>query len=85
MVKQLVLAGLFTIGVGIGSLLPEASATVLQETVITSRPPNDACTEFQLLADDSVRCVDDGQRYDADHYMVTSDTDGPGFYLLVWQ
>ncbi len=85
MTKSLVLAGLFTIGVGIGSLLPEAGATVLSETVITSRPPSDACTEFQLLADDSVRCVDNGQRYDADHFMVVSDEDGPGFYLLVWQ
>lgn len=65
----------------------EAASITLADVVILSSVPRDACTEFTINADDSATCADGdiAGTYDSDHYAIQADTDGEGFYLVVWQ
>lgn len=83
----MVLAGCFTLGMVFGhSEKADAAPIVLAEVVIESSVPCDACTEFEFLTDESIRCVDDGHVYDSEHFLVVADEDDPdSFYLVTWE
>lgn len=76
--RLLTLAGIATLGAFIGAAQPSANASAV---------PTDACVDFRINHDLSAECFDGdiAGTYDADHYRVEADTDGPGFYIVVWQ
>jgi hypothetical protein len=87
--RSLLLAGIFTIGAAFGSLIEPSEAAPIQlaDVVITSSVPTDACVTFEMHANEMVYCQDAAIEgwYDEEHYAVEADTDGEGFYLLVWK
>lgn len=87
--RALIIAGVATLGAYLGSTQPaaQASSITLADTVITSSVPRDACTSYQINDDDSATCFDAeiAGTYSIDQYAVEADTDGQGFYLLVWR
>lgn len=75
---------------------PELSrTTVLSETLILACEEEDvpasfvadACTTFLLNDDLSATCFDGdiAGTYSVDQYRIEADTDGEGFYLVVWR
>lgn len=86
MLKSFSFAGLFTIASFVASL-PTAEAAIELSPVVITQEPISACTEFSVDGTTlTASCFDDGNYYDAEHYMVLADCDYPWtFYLGVWQ
>lgn len=84
--RTIVTAGLMTIlGAFFGSAQRDASASTIElAPVVIVAEPVSACTDWEVREEGTVLCRDNGEMYDADHFMVERDTDGEGFYLAVW-